>query len=272
MNSHSLKRGLLIVGAGVLFWIITAYEILPVVLRHYEYQRGLDGRDMLTHTTLGIAADPINVGLVGTEDDIICAFHAAGWVPADPVTLKSSVKIIRSVVLDSPYQTAPVSPLYYEGRKQDLTFEKPAGVSAQTRHHIRLWHVLDQGAEDRPVWLGAATFDKGVGLSSYTYQVTHHVDAAIDDERDFIANDLAASGSVEDTYQVSGIEPTFLAFNGGGDSYFTDGEIVFSTLTTDCQAKPGLVPKTKPNAPIIESKNWLWRTLSVVLRFAYSFA
>ena len=62
---------------------------------------------------------------------MLCAMHAAGWQPADPVTLRSSVKIIGSVVLDRPYLEAPVSPLFYENRRQDLAFEKPSGRSAR---------------------------------------------------------------------------------------------------------------------------------------------
>jgi len=35
---------------------------------------------MVTHTASGIPADPINVGLVGSRDDVLCAMNAAGWI------------------------------------------------------------------------------------------------------------------------------------------------------------------------------------------------
>jgi hypothetical protein len=45
---------------------------------------------------------------------------------------------------DAPaYHDAPVSPLYYQGKKEQLAFEKPDGRSADQRHHIRLWLVLE---------------------------------------------------------------------------------------------------------------------------------
>lgn len=94
--------------------------------------------------------------------------HAAAWYPADPITLRSSVKIIGSVVLRRPYRGAPVSSLHYQGWRDDLAFEKPVGQSADRRHHVRFWEVLQQGEEGRPVWLGSATFDRDVGLSRYT--------------------------------------------------------------------------------------------------------
>jgi len=36
--------------------------------------------------------------------------HAAGRYPADPITLKSSIEIVCSVLLDRPYKDAPVTP------------------------------------------------------------------------------------------------------------------------------------------------------------------
>src|SRR5829696_143985 len=50
--------------------------------------------------------------------------------------------------------------VFYSGRREDLAFEKEHGSSADQRHHVRLWQVLDSGAEGRSVWLGSATFDK----------------------------------------------------------------------------------------------------------------
>ena len=45
-----------------------------------------------------------------------------------------------------------------------------------------------QGQEKRPVWLGAATFDRSVGVSHYTGAITHHIDADIDAERALLAD------------------------------------------------------------------------------------
>ena len=99
----------------------------------------------------------MNVGLIGDIGDVVCAMHAAGWYPADRITLKSSIEIVGSVLLDRPYKDAPVSNLYYLGRREDLAFEKPIGASADRRNHVRYWKVLESGEEKRPVWLGAAT-------------------------------------------------------------------------------------------------------------------
>jgi len=166
LRDHSrLERFLLLSLLAVIAYTLAAYLVLPAFWTHYEHQKGLATLPMVTLTAQGIPGDPINVGLVGDEKDVLCAMQAAGWYPADPVTLRSSIEIAGSVLLDRPYRDAPVSPLFYLDRREDLAFEKPDGNSADHRHHVRFWKVLDHGQEERPVWLGDATFDRSVGVS-----------------------------------------------------------------------------------------------------------
>ena len=181
-----------------------AYVLAPFFWRHFERQPELASFEATTRTALGLPGDAINVGLEGAEDDVLCAMHAAGWRPADPVTLSSSARIVGSVLFDRPYLDAPVSPLFYEHRKQDLAFEKPNSKSARTRHHVRLWKALDAGDDGLPVWLGAAVFDDGLGVSHYTGQVTHNTGPDIDAERDFLMSDLEQAKKVEEIYSVRG--------------------------------------------------------------------
>jgi hypothetical protein len=170
-----LRLALAFAAAIIGFYGVLAYFVLPLAWTHYEHQQGLSGITMVTHTRAGIPGDPINVGLVGSKADVLCAMHAAAWYPADPITLRSSIEIVGSVLLNRPYRDAPVSSLYFQDRREDLAFEKPAGTSADRRSHVRFWMVLDRGQEGRAVWLGAATFDRGVGFSRDDGQITHHI-------------------------------------------------------------------------------------------------
>ncbi len=233
---------------GLTLYLAAAYAVAPSYWRHYERQHGLEPKSMITTTSLGIPGDALNVGVEGERQDVVCALRAAGWRPADPVTLESSVVIAGSVLARRAYPSAPVSALFWEGRKQDLAFEKPSGVSPSRRHHVRFWLALPQGDQGLPVWLGAATFDRSVGVSHYTGQITHHIDADIDAERDLIIQDLVAAGRVSATYQVAGVGPTLIAHNGGGDPYFTDGEIVVARLRPNCEASEA-APEALP-APL----------------------
>jgi hypothetical protein len=216
--------------AFIALYVFVSYLVLPATWSRIEHEPGLSKFTMLTATAQGIPGDPINVGLVGDRKDVVRAFHAAGWYPADPITLRTSVEIIGSVLLDRPYKTAPVSPLFFDGRREDLAFEKPVGSSADRRQHVRLWLMLASGAEARPVWLGSTTFDSGVTLSRDTGQVTHRIAPNVDAERDSLITGLNDARMVIGLYQMKGIGPTLTGRNGEGDPYYSDGEIWLARL------------------------------------------
>jgi hypothetical protein len=245
-------------------WGVLAYILLPLTWRHFEHQKGLAGFAMITRNGEGIPGDPLNVGLVGSKEDVLCAMHAAAWYPADQTTLRSSIEIVGSVLLDRPYRDAPVSPLYYDNKREDLAFEKPAGRSADRRHHVRFWKVLDHGEEGRAVWLGAVTFDRGVGLSHDDARITHHIAPDIDAERDLLTDDLKAAKVLTTIYEITGIGPTLDGRNGEGDPYYTDGEIKISVLVEGCNQRAATVTELV-NPPIVDWKNRAWAVVEKLL-------
>jgi hypothetical protein len=256
-----MRRILTGVIAVLALYFAVAYLVMPRLWYHHEHQPGLATKPAVTTTPSGIPGDPLNVGLVGEKADLILSLRAAGWYPADPITLMSSIQIAGSVVFDRPYNEAPVSTLIYEGRKQDLAFEKPIGDSADKRNHVRFWQVIESGAEGRPVWLGSATLDQSVGLNEYTGQFTHHISPNVDAERDRLIGDLVAAKMVSALYSVSGVGPTVNGRNGEGDRYYTDGEIHLAVLSPGGAAVSG-PPKRLSNSPIVEMKNGVWHAVS----------
>lgn len=253
---RSLRRLIAALAVLAALYFAVAYGLLPRLWSHYEHEPSLAGRTMLTVTASGIPGDPINVGLVGDRAEAVRALAAAGWYPADAVTLRTSIEIAGSVLFDRPYRHAPVSPLFYDGRKQDLAFEKPVGNSADRRNHVRFWQT-GESRSGRDLWLGSATFDRGAGVSHYTGQITHHIASDIDAERDLLIADLAAARMLAETYHVTGIGPTLNGRNGGGDRYFTDGEVTVGVLAPD--AAPSSAPPTMlPDPPAVAAKNAVW--------------
>jgi hypothetical protein len=255
------RRWLAVLAGGLIGYLILAYIVLPALWKHYEHEPGLAALPMVTRTGSGVPGDALNVGLVASKEDVLRAMHAADWFPADPITLRTSIEIIGSVVLDRPYHDAPVSPLYYDGKKEQLAFEKPDGTSADKRHHVRFWLVLGKGTDGRPVWLGSITFDRAVGLSHDTGQVTHHIGPNIDAERDLLMRDLREAGMVQNLFQISGTGPTLFGRNGEGDPYHTDGEVYIATLVVD-GARRTEPPVTIPPPPLIALKDQVWHGVS----------
>ena len=207
-------------------YLIGAYLVMPLWWKSYEHRHpALDEIPGITQTTVGIPADPLNVAVIGTKTELIRTLLAAGWFPADPLSLESSLKIAADTVMRRPYKDAPVSSLYLFGRKEDLAFEKPVGDDPRRRNHVRFWHGEKPDADGRPVWLGAATYDQGVGLSHTTGEVTHHIASDIDTERDRLISDLEGTGRVDESFRIADFHKVREGKNGGGDPWHTDGDL-----------------------------------------------
>lgn len=210
----------------LMVWLMAAYWMLPMA---WQYSTGrhpaLENAPRITHTANGIHGDPLNVAVVGTEEELQKIMLAAKWLPADPITLKSSLKIATGTILHRSYEDAPVSNLYLWGRKQDLTFEQPYGKDPRRRHHVRFWQSEQLDDDGRPLWFGAATFDTKVGFSHTTGQITHHIDADVDSERDKLVADLRRTPFVAAVRWIDGFQEKLEGRNGGGDPYHTDGRL-----------------------------------------------
>ena len=91
--AHPRRQLALRIGAVLLIgYGILAYLVLPATWTHYEHQKKLAGVTMVTLTAQSIQGDPINFGLVGAKEDVICAVYAAAWYPADPIILRSKCR------------------------------------------------------------------------------------------------------------------------------------------------------------------------------------
>jgi hypothetical protein len=78
-------------------------------------------------------------------------------------------------------------------------------------------------------------------------------------------SDLEQAKKVEEVYSVSGVGPTLFARNGGGDPYFTDGDIAFAELVSGCTVETG-APRTLMAPPRIEAKNAFFAQLVALWR------
>ncbi len=205
-------------------YFLIAYLILPRLWkRHETHLAVIKESPRVTQTSSDIPGDPLNIALLGTEEDIIRAMTAAGWDPADPLTFRSSVRI---VVLF--------------GRKEDLAFQKPVGGTPKERHHVRFWH-MEKTYDDRPAWIGSAAYDIGVELSRTTGQVTHHISPNIDAERDLLVADVSKAVPAQVQW-LDSFHQELRGRNGGGDPWQTDGRLAIVALPLT-QAASSPIPK-----------------------------
>jgi hypothetical protein len=227
-----LRKRLALFAAGALLaYLGVAYIILPLAWKRYARKHpSLEDIPGITHTRSGIPGDPINVALVGTKAEVIQVMLAAKWHPADPLSLKSCLEIAAASVFKRPDPDAPVSSLYLFGRKEDLAFEQEVGDNPRHRHHVRFWQTDRADADGRPVWVGSAVYDRRVGLSRTTGQVTHVTAADVDAERDYLFECLERTGDLAETYVVDDFHRVREGKNGGGDPWYTDGNLYVGVI------------------------------------------
>jgi len=169
--------------------------------------------------------DPVNLIIVAEDEDLMNTFIRRGWKETEVKYGGSIWKTIKSFLFKSSYDNSPISPLYLEGRSQDLAMQKPR-KSIHQRNHLRLWFT-PMRVENKPVWIGQISRDIGVRFTTKTaFLLTHKIDPDVDEARDYLMQDLVAGGSVYRFGYVKGVgevpqdQPRKTLMN---DHYFTDG-------------------------------------------------
>ena len=239
--------------ALALTYAIGAYVILPYAVRMGLKFSQLRHVPSFTVAADGLPADPVNLALYGTREQLRAAFAAIGWVEAENLTLASSWRMTKAFVLNRPYPTAPFSTLFLFGRGQDIGFQKAIGDSPRRRHHVRFWARSIGQAQDFDLasfwlntdippegasvpWVGAATKDTGFGLTKLTFQITHATDADANAERDYVISVLREA----DTIGPIAWENTGDRIDGEHiNRYITDGDVAIAALGKDARL-PGV--------------------------------
>ncbi|SEJ16042.1 LssY C-terminus [Arthrobacter sp. yr096] len=228
---------------SVVFWAFLAYLLLPRLHRILTtiYVPGyFIGR---ARTSDGLLGDPVNVALLGAEPQIHAIMQSAGWTMADDVTFASSRRIVSSTIFRRSYSEAPVSPLYLFDRQQDFAYQQEVDNTPGKRHHVRFWRcpegwLLPGG--HKVDWLAAGTYDRSVGFSLFTLQITHKIEQNTDVERDHIVSTVSAAEPAVSVQVIEDFSTGYHTRNGGGDSISTDGDLPI----VDARSVP--VPATQP--------------------------
>jgi len=176
-----------------------------------------------------ILGDPVNIAFEGTQRGIVAAFAKIGWVRADPLSVRDDARLAEATIKHGSYPTAPVSNLYLFGRREDFAVEHELR-SVYSRDHARFWDMTRRDAKTGlDLFIGDASRDIAIkvlrtarGLPKGT---THKIDGNLDQERDNIVALMRQAGLVTAVVMEPGIGPTTNAENGGGDRFYTDGQV-----------------------------------------------
>ena len=212
----------------VVGWLVAAYLALPRlhrILSSIYVPNYFIGR---TRTSDGLLGDPVNVAFAGREPQVHLAMREAGWTRADEITPQSTWRIVAATLTGRSYDEAPVSPLFLFGRRQDFAYQQEVDGNPGKRHHVRFWQCPDgwllPGGR-RVDWLAAGTYDRAIGFSLFTLQVTHKIDENTDIERDHIVATVLDGSPDARVTVIEDFSSGYHSRNGGGDSIITDGDL-----------------------------------------------
>jgi hypothetical protein len=175
-------------------------------------------------------SDPLNIIVIGPEEEIWPAFITRGWDESEVIYGASLGRTIASSVFGIRYRYSPMSALYFYGRPQDVGLQK-ARQTVDERNHLRLW-LSPMRYKGMPIYIGQISRDIGVKLSTKSPTwTTHEVDPDIDAARDYLIQDLLESQKVAKIGLVEGVgkaDPENPRYNLTDSPYWTDGwRVVF---------------------------------------------
>jgi hypothetical protein len=170
-----------------------------------------------------LPSDWTNIVFIGTRDNIVKAFKAAGWSPAAEMNTASVLEAARAIIEARGYQETPVSKLRLDGLLPDMVFQKMNNTLAK-RHHLRIWRTQEKW-HGQEVWIGAATHDNGIAFAPDERTFFHTIEPDIDRERDKVADDLMFTGLAKRVAIVGRPGIPTESTNATGDRMVTDGQI-----------------------------------------------
>ena len=172
-----------------------------------------------------VSGDPLNLVLIGDREDMVAALSRGGWSFTHRIDINTVRRLVASAISGAAYPVAPISPLYFMDRPQDLALQRARNTIVQ-RNHLRLW-LAPFRFQGKSVWVGQVSRDISVKatLLSPTF-TTHVIDPNVDEAREHLLQSLMVAGAVERFAFVAGVPPASPSdphFNLTEDPYFTDG-------------------------------------------------
>jgi hypothetical protein len=232
---------------------VTAYTVEPVSIPTWNLCPSTDGGLTLPQVIQmlpsrvtnysGRPGDALDLVFWGTRAEVQAAFTSAGWIVPD----RPTPRIIWPLIWHRwHYKKLPMFNLYVYGRPEDLAYVLPnPRLIVERRHHVRIWKT-DYELDGIPLWVGSATHDVSIEIVLRKLSIFHRINPNVDKERNFIGRDLAKHWHPVQEEYLDAANPVYFAKTATGQSYHTDGRILFVDLN---RHEPLLVlARTRPPA------------------------
>jgi hypothetical protein len=160
--------------------------------------------------------DPLNVVIVGSDDDVYHAMIRTGWDETGSLDTRAARQSIKS---GQSGRYEPARPLYVFGRRQDIAL-RSSRENVRERNELRLW-LTPLTLNGQAVWVGQ--IGRRVGArGSRNYKV----DADVDEARTYLMQKTWYAHKLDRLAYVDGVganTPSEQRRNLDGDGWFTDG-------------------------------------------------
>jgi len=179
-----------------------------------------------TETLTGQRQEPISfVILAKNQQDFLAIFNSASWQLADIIDINNTYKLVQAALFKKPYETAPMTPSFWNAKTNDFGFEKANETNnARQRHHARFWKTSYTTADDYNIYVGTSSFDEDI-----KWGITHRISPDIDTEREKLFIDLKNTELIKYYSKEKNVNPV-LGKNFTGDQFFTDGNLYLIKL------------------------------------------
>ena len=148
--------------------------------------------------------------------DLITLFKNSWWEKADKIWRYALRKMWKDLLKIENYKKAPFTPLYWNKKIQDFSFQKwTSKKSIKYRHHIRIWKT-NYKIWDYFIYVWVWVYDDWI-----KWGITHKIDPNIDKEREFIFWNLENNNLIKSYEKIQLVKP-FKWKNFSWDEFFTD--------------------------------------------------
>lgn len=178
----------------------------------------------ISETITGAPAEPINIIAVASKDSLIKSFTSSGWYVLDKLSLKTSLKIVDTVIKKTSYHQTPGLPVFWDTRSNDLGFGKPTPADlTSSRHHIHFWETSFITPDGQSVWVGTAHFDQSIQKKGFIILPIHSTELIVDKEREELKSNLEENNVIKSFEKIDLTGLTY-GTKKSGNNFLTDGQ------------------------------------------------